>query len=106
MENPVMESQRLIETIQITTNLISLIAILIFFRNYYFDMDSMKRTVDETYYLIVSDLIINFGHIIIINSASSYNDEDSLFDVCKGQAFIVHFGIICSFIWANLQGVK
>ena len=95
------------QTIQITTNVISLLAILLYFNKYYYEFDeNYDSCVEETYYLIISDLIISFGHIMIVKDANNFYDENSMFDQCRGQAFVVHFGILCSFVWANLQGLK
>lgn len=59
----------------------------------------------ETYYLIISDAILGFGHIIIIRDVENF-DTGSYFDLCQFQAWIIHFGILSSFMWANLQALK
>ena len=69
------------QTIQITTNVISLLAILLYFNKYYYEFDeNYDSCVEETYYLIISDLIISFGHIMIVKDANNFYDENSMFD--------------------------
>ena len=83
MEESVAEwtDEEVTQAIQIITNAISLLAILLYFNKYYYEFDeNYSSCVDETYYLIISDLIISFGHIIIVKDADKFFDENSMFD--------------------------
>lgn len=87
--------------IQAFTNLVSLITITVFTKKLFLQHDTefMKKWYITG--LIFSDGILAIGRILIIGDAWKY-DNESNWNPCKFQGFLIHWGMMSSFMWINV----
>lgn len=87
--------------IQATTNLISLVTIICFAKRLFLQHEEEFNKKWYITGLIASDGLMAIGHILIIGNAWAL-ENDSLLNLCKFQGFLIHYGMICSFMWINI----
>ncbi len=87
--------------IQATTNLVSLVTIICFAKRLFLQHDEQFNKKWYVTGLIASDGLMALGHILIIGNAWSLEDESQV-NLCKFQGFLIHYGMICSFMWINV----
>ncbi len=86
--------------IQALTNLLSIITIIMFTKQLFLKSEDEFRRKWLIAGLVFSDCIMHIGYILIIGNAETYDDSSQL-NMCKFQGFMIHFGMISSFMWIN-----
>lgn len=86
--------------IQALTNLLSIITIIMFTKQLLLKPEAEFRKKWLIAGLVFSDCTMHIGYILIIGNAEEYDNSSEL-NMCKFQAFMIHFGMLSSFMWIN-----
>ena len=86
--------------LQALTNMISLTTIVLYAKSILLKSDDEAGKKWSVLGLITADCIMHIGYILIIGDASVY-DDDSNVNLCKFQGFLIHVGMLASFMWIN-----
>jgi len=87
--------------IQGICNLISIITIIYFTKKIFLRTEEELKKKWMVIGLIASDALMSTGYILIIGNADKYDTPGVMFTPCKFQAFLIHFGMLGSFMWIN-----
>lgn len=87
--------------IQATTNLVSLVTIVCFAKRLFLQHEDQYGKKWYVTGLIFSDGLMAMGHVLIIGDAWAHDGASQL-DLCKFQGFLIHYGMLCSFMWINV----
>lgn len=89
--------------VQAGSNLISLLTITLFTKKMFLLPDHELSRRWTVIGLISADALMSIGHVLIIGDAYLYEEKVRFFTLCKFQAFLIHFGMISSFLWINVM---
>ena len=87
--------------LQATTNMISLTTIACYAKAVLLQSDDEAAKKWPVLGLVASDCLMHVGYILVIGDASLY-DSEGLLTLCKFQGFLIHFGMLASFMWINV----
>lgn len=82
------------------TNFVSILMIVYFLKKTFLQTEEYLKKKWMIVGLLVSDCSMSIGYILIIGNAKQYYNSTWI-NLCVFQAFLIHYGMLCSFMWIN-----